>query len=150
MQKPLDLTRSQEVSLAIKSKADDCFDNAYKAALLLETATYVQGFLVLAGEPVPIEYAWIELDNSLIDPTFSYLNKDPQQVYYFEAQRLNLKKLKAAIEEAEEDYPEDPPLPIYGEAPYAYYGDVMLGGENYRIAHEVAIAKCSELISENN
>lgn len=44
MSKPLDATLSREIAKSIKSKATDCFDNAYKAALLTEGAIYVQGF----------------------------------------------------------------------------------------------------------
>jgi hypothetical protein len=64
-----------------------------------------------------------------------------------------VKQLKAAVEEAIEDYPEDPPLPVYGAAPYEYYGDKMLGGRDYQAAYEEALAKCRELkqaSSENN
>ena len=49
------------------------------------------------------------------------------------------------VEEAKEDYPEDPPLPIYGSMPYEYYGDVMLGGKEYQQAFDAAQAKCREL-----
>lgn len=56
-----------------------------------------------------------------------------------------MKQLKDAIEEAKEDYPEDNPLPIYGSAPYEYYGDVMLGGKEYLEAYQAAEAKCREL-----
>ena len=51
----------------------------------------------------------------------------------------------AAIEEAQEDYPEDDPLPIYGEMPYEYYGDSMLGGQDYQTAYQAANEKCKEL-----
>jgi hypothetical protein len=56
-----------------------------------------------------------------------------------------VKKLKAIIEESEEDYPEDDPLPIYGDAPYEYYGDVMLGDQKYLDAYQAAEVKCREI-----
>jgi hypothetical protein len=46
---------------------------------------------------------------------------------------------------SQEDYPDDPPLPVYGDAPYEYYGDVMLGGKDYQTAYAQALAKCKEL-----
>ncbi len=125
MSKPLDETLSIEIAKRIKSKPTDCFDNAYKAALLTEGAMYVQGFLTFAGDPyVPVEYSWIE---------------------NFAAHRLSVKQLKAAVEEAKEDYPDDDPLPIYGAAPYEHYGELMLGGNDYKDAYKEAEAKCREL-----
>lgn len=146
MSKLLDETLSIEIAKRIKSKANDCFDNAYKAALLTEGAMYVQGFLTFAGEPYsPIEYSWIELDDRIVDPTLLHLNKNAQELYYFPAQRLTVEQLKAAVEEAKEDYPDDEPLPVYGAAPYEYYGDVMLGGNDYLEAYKQAEAKSREL-----
>ena len=146
MSKPLDETVSIEIAKRIKSKATDCFDNAYKAALLTEGAMYVQGFLTFAGEPyVPVEYSWIEIDDRIVDPTLPHLNKNAQELYYFAAQCLTVKQLKAAVEEAKEDYPDDAPLPIYGAAPYEHYGELMLGGNDYKDAYKEAEAKCREL-----
>lgn len=146
MSKPLDATLSQEIATRVKSKAKSSFDNAYNAALIMEGAKYVQGFLVMPGSPFkPIEHSWIEIENCLIDPTLPHLSKNPEELYYFPAQSLSVKQLKAAVEEAKEDYPEDPPLPIYGTAPYAYYGDVMLGGTEYQAAYEEALIQCREL-----
>ncbi|BDI15106.1 hypothetical protein ANSO36C_09080 [Nostoc cf. commune SO-36] len=138
MNKLLDETLSIKIAESINSRASTPFDNAYKAALATEGAKYIQGFLAFAGKPYsPIEHSWIELDDTsdngpfvrIIDPTLPHLNKNPQELWYFAAQRLTVKKLKAIIEESKEDYPEDDPLPIYGDPPYEYYGDVMLGGQ---------------------
>lgn len=146
MNLPLDEALSKEIAQSIKSKAKTSFDNAYKAALATEGATYVQGFLAFAGKPYkPIEHAWIELGDRIIDPTLPHLKQDPQGLLYFPAQRISVKKLKAIIEESKEDYPEDDPLPIYGDPPYDYYGDVMLGGKDYLAAYQAAEAKCKEL-----
>jgi hypothetical protein len=146
MSKALDVALSIEIAKRIKSQATNCFDNAYRAALLIEESMYVQGFLALAGEPyIPIEYSWIELDDRIADPTLPHLNQNPQELYYFAAQRLTVQQTKAAVEEAKEDYPDDDPLPIYGAPPYEYYGDVMLGGNEYLDAYKEAEAKCREL-----
>ena len=154
MNKLLDETLSIKIAESINSRASTPFDNAYKAALSTEGARYIQGFLAFAGKPYrPIEHGWIEVgdasDVRIIDPTLPYLNKNPQELWYFAAQRLTVKKLKAIIEESKEDYPEDDPLPIYGDPPYEYYGDVMLGGQDYLAAYQAAEAKCRE-ISELN
>jgi hypothetical protein len=150
MDKPLDEALSREIAERISSKAKAPFDNAFKAALKTPGATYVQGFLATTGKPYePIEHGWIELDDRIIDPSLPYLNREPQTLHYFPAQRLTVKQLKAAIEEAKEDYPEDDPLPIYGAAPYEYYGDKMLGGKEYQAAFETAAAKCQELNPRN-
>lgn len=146
MNKALDETLSVEIAKNIKSKSNKPFDNAYKAALATEGAIYVQGFLVFTGKPYrPVEHSWIELGEHIIDPNLPHLHKKPQEIWYFPAQSLNVKKLKAIIEESKEDYPEDDPLPIYGSAPYEYYGDVMLGGKEYLAAYQAAEAKCKEL-----
>lgn len=145
MSKSLDVELSIEISQQIKSKANKCFDNAYQAALLSEDYVYIQGFLVCGKEPCTIvEYSWLELDDYIIDPTFPHLNLDAQELFYFPAQSLSVKRLKAIIEESQEDYPEDDPLPIYGAAPYEYYGDLMLGGAEYLMAYQAAEAKCQE------
>lgn len=148
MTKILDETLSREIAQNIDSKAQTPFDNAYKAAKLTQGAIYVQGFLAFPGNPYePIEHSWIELEDRIVDPTLPYLNKDAQELYYFAAHCLSVKQLTAAIEEAQEDYPEDDPLPVYGAAPYEYYGEVMLGGADYAAAYTEAAAKCKVLNS---
>jgi hypothetical protein len=118
--------------------------------LATQGAVYVQGFLAFAGKPYkPIEHGWIELENSIVDPTLPYLNKNAQEIWYFPAQTLTVKELKAIIEESKEDYPEDDPLPIYGDPPYEYYGNVMLGDKSYQEAYQAAEAKCRELNQKN-
>ncbi len=145
MNKILDEALSLEIAQKIKSKASKPFDNAYKAALATKEATYVQGFLVTKGKPYrPVEHAWIEVGDRLVDPTLPHLKKQSQELWYFAAQSLSVKNLKAIVEESKEDYPEDDPLPIFGDAPYEYYGDVMLGGKNYLEAHQAAVAKFRE------
>ncbi|WP_035994977.1 hypothetical protein [Leptolyngbya sp. KIOST-1] len=137
---------SLEISEQIKSKAGAPFGNTHRAVLTLTGATYVQGFVVLNnGQYEPLEHAWIVLGDDIIDPTLPHINKAQQEIYYFSAQSLSIKALKAFIEEAQEDYPEDPPLPIYGAPPYEYYGDVMLGGKDYVNAYQAAQLKSSEL-----
>lgn len=146
MNKPLDEILSIEIAERIKSKAKKPFENAYRAALATEGAKYVQGFLVFAGQPYqPIEHGWIELSDRIVDPTLPHLQNQAQELWYFPAHSLTAKKLKAIIEESKEDYPEDDPLPIYGDAPYEYYGDVMLGGKDYLQAYQAAEAKCREI-----
>ena len=145
MNKPLDAEQSIELATRIKSKAKSPFENAYRAALATTGAIYVQGFLASGQPHKPLEHSWIELDDRIIDPTLPYLNRSVEALHYFPAHRLTVKQLKAAIEEAREDYPEDDPLPIYGATPYEYYGDLMLGGEDYLTAYNAAVAKCQEL-----
>ncbi|BAY47717.1 hypothetical protein SAMD00079811_53360 [Scytonema sp. HK-05] len=150
MNKPLDEALSVEVAQRVKSKPKTQFQNAYRAALATQGAVYVQGFLAFAGKPYkPIEHGWIELENSIVDPTLPYLNKNAQEIWYFPAQTLTVKELKAIIEESKEDYPEDDPLPIYGDPPYEYYGNVMLGDKSYQEAYQAAEAKCRELNQKN-
>jgi len=142
----LDEPLSREIATRIKSKAKNCFDNACKAALAIEGALYVQGFLAVPGAPYkPIEYSWIELSERIVDPTFPHLGLEAQDLHYFPVQRLSVKQLKAILEESKEDYPEDDPLPVYGDQPYEYYGDLMLGGSDYQIAYDLAAVKCREL-----
>jgi hypothetical protein len=146
MPKSLDADRSRELAKAANCRTRAPFDNAYSAIALEPEALYVQGFLVCEGEPFqPVEHAWLELGERVIDPNFPSLKRSPTAVFYFPAQQLSYDDLKAAIEEAKEDYPEDDPLPIYGSMPYDYYGDVMLGGAAYTAAFAAAKAKCKEL-----
>lgn len=146
----LDESASLELAQRIKSKAKKPFENAYQAALKTETATYVQGFLVFAGEAKdPIEHAWIEVEDRILDPNLPHLHKKAEQLYYFPAQKLSVRKLTAAVEEAKEDYPDDEALPVYGKMPYEYYGNVMLGGKEYLDAHHAAIALSQEWSSSS-
>ena len=146
MNKPVDEALSDLIAKQGGSKAKSPFENAYKAALILKDVAYVQGFLSFEGQPFhPIEHGWVEYSDRIVDPSLPYLGRKAEDLYYFPAQELTVKKLKAAIEEAKEDYPEDEPLPIYGSQPYEYYGDVMLGGKKYLAAYEAAVAKCKEL-----
>ncbi len=145
MNEAVNIELSLELAQRIKPPTRNCFERVYQASLLTEGSLYVQGFLVLPHPPyVPIEYSWITLEESIIDLTKKHL-KNSQEHYYFPAQSLTRKELKSSVEEAVEDYPEDEPLPIYGETPYCYYGEVMLGGEAYKNAYEKALAKCREL-----
>lgn len=149
MSLPLDEARSREVAEQIKSKARKPFDNSYRAALVTTDAVYVQGFLVYASKPYRlIEHSWLEVNDSIVDPNFSYLNQKAEALCYFPAQRLTVTQLKAAVEEAKEDYPDDDPLPIYGSTPYEYYGDIMLGGKEYQQAYQAAEVKCRELTEQ--
>ena len=137
----LDQAASIELATQIGAKAKRSFDNAYRAVLVVEGAVYVQGFLVTLTSLEPIEHGWIEAGDRILDPTLPHL-PSPTALQYFPAQRLSRKQIKAAIEEAKEDYPEDEPLPVYGSAPYAYYGDVMLGGQDYLNAYDSAKSQC--------
>lgn len=164
MTKFLDETLSRELATRIKSKPKDCFKNAYQGLLTIsqkendphngatkgnkvnDGATYVQGFLVMPGAPYkPLEYGWVELDQSILDPTFPHLGCLAEDMYYFPTQKLTVQQLQSILEESQEDYPEDDPLPVYGDQPYEYYGNLMLGGRDYRAAYELAVAKCREL-----
>ncbi|MBE9030886.1 hypothetical protein IQ266_14210 [filamentous cyanobacterium LEGE 11480] len=146
MAKTLDAAKSRELAQAAKCRSKAPFDNAYGAIMLVPDAVYVQGFLAFPGEPFrAIEHVWLEVEETILDPNLPYINKKAEDLHYFPAQTLTLKQLKAAIEEAQEDYPEDDPLPIYGASPYAYYGDQMLGGKAYQEAFEAAKAKAREL-----
>lgn len=146
MNKLLDATLSIKVGQSLKKLTKNAFENAYKAALLHPQSNYVQGFLVVAGESIPpIEHSWIELDDNVVDPSFTLWDKKAEELYYFPAQRLTVKQLISAVEEAKEDYPEDNPLPVYGGMPYEYYGEVMLGGKDYQAAYEAALAFSQEI-----
>jgi len=143
MDKQLDEALSRDVATQVSSKAKAPFDNAYKAALAIEGAIYVQGFLVNKSRR-PVEHGWIEVGDRIVDPTFPFWKATAASLFYFAAQRLTVKQLKVMIEEAQEDYPEDNPLPIYGSTPYEYYGDVMLGGMEYVEAFQAAEAKSQQ------
>jgi hypothetical protein len=154
MTKLLDEALSRELATRIKSKPKDYFKNAYQGLLTIsqkgndakDGATYVQGFLVMPGAPYkPLEYGWVELEKQIIDPTFPHLGCLAENMYYFPAQLLTGQQLQAILEESQEDYPEDDPLPVYGDQPYEYYGNSMLGGSDYKAAYELAVAKCREL-----
>ncbi|MEO0406040.1 MAG: hypothetical protein AAF289_01690 [Cyanobacteria bacterium P01_A01_bin.135] len=138
--KPLDEDRSRLLAAEIDSKPHQPFANAHRGLLhLQEPGDYVQGFVVIAGSPFnPHEHAWLETEGAIVDPSAVHLQQPASALHYFPAQRLSKVALQQAIETAREDYPEDDPLPIYGDAPYAYYGDLMLGGKDYQQAHRQA------------
>jgi hypothetical protein len=146
MAKTLDAAQSRELAKSATRRSKAPFDNAYAALTLVKDAIYVQGFLAFPGPPYhPIEHAWLEVGDTILDPMLPHLNKKAEDLYYFPAQTLTLAELESAIQEAQEDYPEDDPLPIYGTMPYAYYGDVMLGGADYLQAFDEAKARSREL-----
>jgi hypothetical protein len=161
MEKPiqLDAVRSQSLGKTIASKPNTPFDNAANGAIALFTELgesedaelcYVQGFLVIPGEPFkPIEHAWVEIETETsitrIDPNFRHLKKKTEELFYFPAHYLTVPNLQEDLEEAKEDYPEDPPLPIYSAMPYEFYGDLMLGDKNYQVAFDAAQAQCKAL-----
>jgi hypothetical protein len=142
MDKAIDAAQSNAIAQQVKAR--DPFNLTYQAALLLPEADYVQGFLAVRGEMQPREHAWLELGESIVDPSLPKLRQPPESLAYIPAHRLDLEALQGAIEEAKEDYPEDDPLPIYGGAPesYDYYGDVMLGDRAYSEAFEAAKQVC--------
>jgi hypothetical protein len=144
MDKQIDEDASRAIAQQIRSKAKTPFDNAHRAAMAVADAVYVQGFVVGPGRP-PLEHAWLEVGDRIVDPNLPHLQRPTAQLFYYAAQTLTPKQLKAAIEVAREDYPDDDPLPIYGKEPYDYYGDVMLGGKEYTRAHAAAVAKYQEL-----
>ena len=152
----LDAARSSSLGKTIASKPTTPFDNACNAAIALvaelgELAEiqYVQGFLVKPGDEAPIEHAWVELEQAdgimRIDPSFRHFKKNAEELSYFPAHYINVPDLQEAIVEAREDYPEDPPLPIYSAMPYEFYGDLMLGDKSYQVAFDAAKAKWKEL-----
>jgi hypothetical protein len=146
MDKLLDVQQSLKLANGLPGKPKSSFQLAAQAMTKVADAQYVQGFLVCAGGAYqPIEHCWLETTDRRIDPWFSRLNCKPEQLYYFPAQQLTAQALQAAISEAEEDYPEDDPLPIYGAMPYEYYGDLMIGGQAYLQAHQAATAQCRQL-----
>jgi len=142
----LDAVGSMELAKKINSKARKPFDNACKAAISTSGAIYVQGFLAIAAKPhKPMEHGWIQLGDRILDPNLPYLNAEPETLAYFGAQQWTAKQLRAVLEESKEDYPDDDPLPVYGSAPYEFYGDLMLGGREYQQAYEAADAHCQAL-----
>ncbi len=150
MDKLLDEAASREIAEQIKTRGKKPFDNAYRAVLATEGAVYAQGFLIIKRKSYQLlEHAWIEIESRIIDPNLPHLTDKSQEMWYFTAQTFTAKKLKRIIEESKEDYPEDDPLPIYGDAPYEYYGEVMLGGKEYLSAYEAAAAKYEELNQPN-
>jgi hypothetical protein len=145
--KKLDPERSKQIAQQIAKQSKLIpkliFENTHKAAFIVADSLYTQGFVVNLGKSSkPQEHSWLELDHFIIDLGLTKLNLDSR--LYFPAQQLNLTELKAAIAEAEEDYPEDSPLPIYGSQPYDYYGELLLGGKDYTIAYNAAMARCSQ------
>ena len=152
----LDTARSSSLGKTIASKPTTPFDNASNAAIALVAELgdraeirYVQGFLVKLGDEAPTEHAWVELELAdgitRIDPSFRHFKKNAEELSYFPAHCIEVPDLQEAIVEAREDYPEDPPLPIYSAMPYEFYGDLLLGDKRYQVAFDAAKAKWNEL-----
>lgn len=67
-------------------KPRQCFTNAALLSLVYNW-DYVEGYLKVHG--VPIEHAWVVVDNQIVDPT---LPKDPEE-WYYAAFSLNSKQV---------------------------------------------------------
>lgn len=94
--KLLNESLSLQVAQTIKSQAKKPFENAYKALLVTDGAKYVQGFLVLTGHPYkPIEHAWIELEDVIIDPSFAYLQRKSRKYLVFPRTSFNPEQIKS-------------------------------------------------------
>ncbi|HAN46257.1 MAG TPA: hypothetical protein DCQ32_06850 [Cyanobacteria bacterium UBA8156] len=138
---PLDILQSQQLASQLPGNPKlSVFERAWRTVAqwpATDAVYYVQGFLT-GARPQPQEHAWVELSDRRLDPSLPPGN--PQKFGYFTCRRFTVAQVKAAIAEAQEDYPEDEALPIYDPAPYAYYGDLFLGGVAYQQAWDAAIA----------
>lgn len=55
----------------LSGQAKQCFLNATAIALVRDDVTYVEGFALDPGIPIPVEHAWLVDDNGhVIDPTW--------------------------------------------------------------------------------
>ena len=66
----LDIEQSKAIADKVDIKPKECFRNALIAlSVLPDNAIYVEGYCVSQDDALLIEHGWIELDDSIIDPT---------------------------------------------------------------------------------
>lgn len=69
MQQQIDYQQSLAVARAIQAQPKACWRNAAMALLTcLDAGRYVEGIAVWNG--IPMEHGWVEVENSIVDPTW--------------------------------------------------------------------------------
>lgn len=74
-------TLSRELAEIVEAQSKQCYRNAVMALgtghARLAGAVYVEGWVIQAKLPIPIEHGWVELaDGSVIDPTLCLIDDD--------------------------------------------------------------------------
>lgn len=67
--KTINTELSKKVAKSIKSKPGACFWNAALNVLIWDNAEYVIGYVQLRESNLLFAHAWIETNNSIVDPT---------------------------------------------------------------------------------
>lgn len=67
----INLELSQQLSKAVRARAKECFNNAYRGIQdHYPDGLYLEGWVVTNHSLMPVEHAWLEVNGEIIDPTF--------------------------------------------------------------------------------
>jgi hypothetical protein len=91
---------SKKVADAIKAQPKMCWKNTFFAIRELpelEGAMYVEGFIVRKSVPIPLEHAWLEMGQSIIDPTRVLWERLDDEVQYYPGFRCTREELEIKI-----------------------------------------------------
>jgi len=67
----VDRVRSQELARAVNAQPRRCWRNcALALGHLLGAGVYVEGYAVVSGGGFATEHAWLEVDGTIVDPTW--------------------------------------------------------------------------------
>lgn len=96
-----DVERSAQIAKQVRARYRRCWTNAACSVRLLgERGQYVEGWVVVNRfHPIVIEHGWCEVDNRIIDPTYTPVvsNLEPP-LAYFSGLRFAAAEAEAAID----------------------------------------------------
>lgn len=140
MAKAVDLVKSREIRDKVSARDKECFHNALNGTMVLakfDKVFYVEGFVVDEKFGIVMEHGWIELGDSIIDPTPTYCG-DERATHYFAGKLYTPSEVRRRIMRRG-----NVTLPFYGlwgrdeemRAAYAKAGRFTYGDETFERLH---------------
>lgn len=90
---PVNIDLSKQIAKAVNAEARACFRNAALGQQVLGgSALYCEGYALQRDLPIPIEHAWIEFDEEVIDPTWR--NADLANNIYVATEKYSVEQMQ--------------------------------------------------------
>ena len=130
MRKNFALSEALVKDKRVRVRKRQCFKNAFNVVFYCpehRSATYVEGIVIPAKQPLLIEHGWLEIDNKIVDPTLT----DSHWTYFpglrFEGQAGLAKGLRLPKSDGDD-------LPLFYR-----YGWGGHDSEDFRLARRLAM-----------